>query len=130
MVYVVFMRTVYQFCSEGKLDRLKANMSKSVSQDTQKHVMEKYSRIKKMRTGFTTLTLGALFALPAFAYGAGVDYVSLVESREDTVKLKRSTLSSEIWYQCSVTTLQCDETASTTPLTTSSTTPATNTRPP
>lgn len=57
-----------------------------------------------------------LALLPNTAYGAEIDYAFVVEEKDDQVRIKRSTLSTEHWYQCFIDTRECSEVASTTKL--------------
>lgn len=72
---------------------------------------------------FACVALALICIVPRDAAAVGIEYVTITEEYGDSIKVKRSTLASESWYVCSISTRACTDTASTTPLTTEPTSP-------
>ncbi len=49
----------------------------------------------------------ALLTTPLLTYAADVDYARVTERNDTEVLVKRNTLTSEGWYRCTVSTLEC-----------------------
>jgi dipeptidyl aminopeptidase/acylaminoacyl peptidase len=65
---------------------------------------------------YTLLALG-LFLLPCAALAGDIEYASVQDLEGDTAIVRKMTLGTESWFQCSVSTGVCIGTASTTRLT-------------